>query len=137
MLKLNKVNIVNYDLWDADTGEADVVFKTANNLLLKAFSLDEFSNNKEELVVLSIFPKEIEVVDLSTQNKCQNILDNFQIELIGDVEEFQSNEEEGKFILVNYQNILFLVFLPDNEKKFKVGDKVKVIGRLDIEKHSL
>jgi hypothetical protein len=137
MLKLNKVNIINYDLWDADTGEADVVFKTPNNLLLKAFSLDEFSNNKEELVVLSIFPKEIEVVDLSTQNKCQNILDNFQIELIGDVEEFQSNEEEGKFILVNYQNILFLVFLPDNEKKFKVGDKVKVIGRLDMEKHSL
>lgn len=134
MLKLNKVSILNFDLWDADTGEADVIFKTSDNVKLKAFSLDDFNNDKEIEVVLSIFPKEIEIVDSNTQSKCENILSNFQIELIGDLEEIKSDEEQGDFIIIKFQNLLFSVFLPNNKKEFKIGDKVKVIGRLDIEK---
>jgi len=133
MLKLNKVSIVNFDLWDADTGEADVIFKI-NNIKLKAFSLDDFSNDKELEVVLSIFPKEIELVDKNTTNKCQNILSNFQVELIGDIVDIKTDEEQGDFLIINFQDILFSVFLPNNKKEFKIEDKVKVIGRLDIEK---
>lgn len=133
MLNTNKVKIINFDLWDVDTGEADIIFKVSN-LELKAFSLDDFSNDEEIKVILSIFPKEIGIVDKSTLNKCENISNNFQIELIGDIEEIEFHEEEGDFIKVKFEEILFLVFLANNIKDFKIGDKVKILGRLDIEK---
>ncbi|GIW21667.1 MAG: hypothetical protein KatS3mg068_0674 [Candidatus Sericytochromatia bacterium] len=133
MLKLNKVNILSFDLWDADTGEADVTFKF-NNTKLKAFSLDDFSNDKEAEVILSIFPKEIEIIDNNFENKCENISNNFQIKLIGDIVDIKSDEEQGDFLIINSQDILFSVFIPNNKKEFKIGGKVKILGRLDIEK---
>lgn len=134
MLKKNRVDILNFDLWDADTGEADIIFKASNGLELKAFSLDDFEVSKNIDVFLSIFPKNIELVNKDTENKCENISNHFQIELIGDIEEIISDEEQGNFIIINFENILFSVFIHDEYSSFKISDKIKISGRLDIEK---
>jgi ribosomal silencing factor RsfS len=131
---LNKIKVKNFEVWDAETGEADITAIFDNNSELKAFTLDHFENNEEIDIELSLFCNDFEILDKQIEEKITNIEDNFRANVSGKIIEFKSDEEEGNILLVDAGNIFVHVYIPFEEINIPEGiSYFKGSGRLDIE----
>ncbi|MFN8575557.1 MAG: hypothetical protein U0354_01745 [Candidatus Sericytochromatia bacterium] len=131
---LNKIKVKNFEVWDAETGEADILAKFQNNIELKAFTLDQFENNEDTDVIVSLFCHDFEIFDKPIESKISNIEDDFHAEVIGKIVDFISNQEEGNIITIDCNNIFLLVYIDSEDiEKIKKGYYFKGSGRLDIE----
>lgn len=130
---LNKIKVVEFDLWDSDTGEADIVAEFANGKKLRAFTIDEFEQGEELDVVVSLFCKEYSLSN-KLEIQIENINDKYETSIQGKVVQHVSNEEEGEYIFVDCNGIYVRVF-NDFEEDFSNLDDLyfKGNGRLDIE----
>jgi hypothetical protein len=132
---LNKAKILDYQIWDAETGEADVIADLSGKRI-KAFSLDHFDANKEYDVILSLFCKDYEMIPQLLQNNISNTDDNYQVDLQGQVLSIKSDDEEGYVLVVDGGNIFVNVYIPfDGQAPVQPQEGLffKGNGRLDIE----
>lgn len=126
--------VISLDVWDADTGEADIVAEFENKVKLKAFTLDYFEEDDSYDVVLSVFSKEIQLLDQINEFKIHNIDDKYEVEIYGKVLDYISNDEDGKYLVLDTNGLDINAHLDyEDSTLYKKGDLVKVIGRLDIE----
>lgn len=131
---LNKIKVKNFEVWDAETGEADIIAKFKNDIELKAFTLDHFENDEDIDVIVSLFCHDFEVLDNFIDSNISNIKDEFHAEVIGKIIDFTSNEEEGNIITIDCNNIFVLVYIDSEDiGKVKKGSYFRGSGRLDIE----
>lgn len=132
---LNKTKILDYRIWDAETGEADVIAELSGKKI-KAFSLDRFDVGKEYQVILSLFCKEYEIKSQLLKPEITNTDNNYQVDLQGPIINTKSDDEEGYVVIVDTGNIFVNAYIPSNDKKVvqpKTGLFFKGNGRLDIE----
>lgn len=133
---LNTAKILDYQVWDAETGEADVVAELTGQKNVKVFSLDHFVTNKEYEVRLSLFCKEYEITPELLEFEITNADDKYQVNLQGLIINVSSDDEEGDLIIVDVGNIYINVYFTFNDKDTiqpEAGLFFKGNGRLDIE----
>jgi hypothetical protein len=133
---LNKVKILNFEIWDAETGEADVVAEFYDSKTLKGFTLDKFQLNKEYNVRLTLFCKEFELQNDDLKPKINNLDSKYYTELEGKIISSDFNDEEGDIITVDAGNIFVDVYIPSEEADRKTIEEntfFKGKGRFDIE----
>lgn len=130
---LNKIKVTEFDLWDEDTGEADIVAEFENGKKLRAFTIDDFEKGEELEVLVSLFCKEYELSE-SLNSEIENINDKYETTLQGKIVKHVSNEEDGEFIVVDCNGIYITVY-NDFNVDFSNLEKMyfKGHGRLDIE----
>ncbi len=133
---LNKVKLLSFEIWDAETGEADVIAEFNSSKKLKGFTLDKFQINKEFNVRLTLFCKEFELTDIKLESKINNLDSKYYTELQGKIIGSNFNDEEGNIITVDAGEIFVDVYIPFDEmdgKKFSKNSYFNGKGRLDIE----
>lgn len=130
---LNKIKVAEFDLWDEDTGEADIVAEFENGKKLRAFTIDDFEQGEELEVLVSLFCKEYELVE-KLNSEINNINDKYETTLQGKVIKHVSNEEDGEFIVVDCNGIYITVYNDFNVDFSNLENMYfKGHGRLDIE----
>lgn len=131
---LNKIKVKKFELWDAETGEADIIASFNDNKDLKAFTLDHFEDNEEIEVEVSLFCHEFEISENEIIPQIVNLEDRFHANVSGKIIEFKSDDEEGNILTVDAGNIFVKVYIPSEDcAKVKEGNYFKGFGRLDIE----
>lgn len=131
---LNKIKVKKFEVWDAETGEADITASFNNNIELKAFTLDHFENNEETDVEVSLFCHEFEISVNEIKPEIINTDNNFHANVSGIILDFKIDDEEGNIITVDAGNIFVKVYIPFEElDNMKSGHYFKGFGRLDIE----
>lgn len=126
--------VISLDVWDADTGEADILAEFENKVKLKAFTLDYFEEDDSYDVVLSVFSKEIKLLDQINESKIYNIDDKYEVEIYGEILDYISNDEDGKYLVLSTSGLEVNAHLDyEDLTLYKKGDLVKIVGRLDIE----
>lgn len=131
---INKIKVKSFEVWDAETGEADIVALFENNKSLKAFTLDHFEQNEETEVLVSLFCNEYELKSESTLQLIENIEDKFSAKVQGQIIEIKSDEEVGNVLVVDAGGIFVNVYVPNEEIELKDNQKFFIgSGRLDIE----
>jgi hypothetical protein len=132
---LNKAKILFFQIWDAETGEADVVAELKGKKI-KAFTLDQFTPGKEYDVLLSLFCREFEIGANLLNREILNTDDKYQVDLKGMIIDAKSDAEEGFVITVDAGNIYVNVYIQPDENAAvqpRTGLFFKGNGRLDIE----
>jgi hypothetical protein len=132
---LNKAKILNYQIWDAETGEADVIAELKGDKI-KAFSLDFFDVDQEYDVILSLFCKDYETGKQALKPLLANTDDNYQVDLQGTITKINSSDEEGFVLTVDAGGIFVNVYIPPADQDSvpaETGLFFKGNGRLDIE----
>lgn len=129
----NVVSILNVNVWDADTGESDIVFKTNNDKKLKAFSLDYFDENEEVEVDLSVYCKSIEKINNTNEFYLSNINEKYDVEFQGIIDEIISDDEYGELLKLSVNELTLSLYINSGLELYQKGDYLKGTGRLDIE----
>ena len=133
---MNKAKILHYEIWDGETGEADVIAELTGSKKLKAFTLDHFEANFVYEVNLSLFCKEFTVNTQPLTPDIINTDDKYQVELKGVITGVSSDDEEGEIVIVNTGDIFVNVYITFNDtaaEQPKTGLFFTGTGRLDIE----
>lgn len=129
----NVVSILNVNVWDADTGESDIVFKTNTDKKLKAFSLDYFDENEEVEVDLSVYCKSIEKINNTNDFYLSNINEKYDVEFQGIIDEIISDDEYGELLKLSVNELTLSLYINSGLELYQKGDYLKGTGRLDIE----
>ncbi len=133
MSESNKVKVVEYDLWDSETGEADIVVEFENGKKIKAFTIDSFHDIDDVVDVnLSLFCKSFEIADNFT-SEILNLNDKYEARVQGKIIKYINDEEKGEYIVVDAGNIFVSIFDDFSEQKKIESSYFKGQGRLDIE----
>ena len=131
---LNKAIIKKFEVWDGETGEADVTAQFNNGVQLKAFSLDSFKEDDEMDVLLTLFCKDSEVIDETLIKEITNTNDKYQVTLQGEIIDFINDDEQGEIVVVDVGNIFINIYSATSEiSKDSIGKYFRGVGRLDIE----
>ncbi len=131
---LNKVKIKSFEVWDGETGEADVIAQFANGKILKAFTLDSFESNQEIEIIVSLFCKDYQIVDDEQKAIITNTDENYKIEMSGKIVEYISDIEQGEIVVVDVGGVFINVYVSENNVSSEsVGKYFIGNGRLDIE----
>lgn len=131
---INNIKVKGFELWDAETGEADITAVFDNNITLKAFTLDHFEKDEEVKVIVSLFCNDFELTDKKLESSITNVKDNFSAKIQGEIIETKFDEEEGNILVVNAGNIIVSVYIPVEDIKIEENQKYFIgSGRLDIE----
>ncbi len=131
---INQIKVKEFEVWDAETGEADITATFNNSISLKAFTLDHFEKEEEIDVVVSLFCNNYELSENELGSSITNIEDNFSAKVQGEIIEIKIDEEIGNILIVNANNIFVSVYIPSDDFKIKENQKYfSGSGRLDIE----
>lgn len=134
---LNKVKILKFEVWDAETGESDVISELPNGKNIKAFSLDHFEEGEIDEVNFSLFCREFEIFEKVDKKELISNDENFDVTLKGVILSFEDNEETGLVLDIESDNVYIKVYISseDSDLAFiKEGNYFVGHGRLDIEK---
>ena len=135
---LNKAIIKKFEVWDGETGEADVTAQFNNGVQLKAFSLDSFKEDDEMDVLLTLFCKDSEVIDETLIKEITNTNDKYQVTLQGEIIDFINDDEQGEIVVVDVGNIFINIYSATSEiSKDSIGKYFRGVGRLDIETETI
>lgn len=131
---LNKIKVKNFELWDAETGEADITASFANNLEIKAFTLDHFEVGDSEEVIVSLFCHEFKISEEEIKPMIENVDDEFHAKVAGKILDFKSDEEEGNVLMIDANGIFVSVYLASEDNEISATNGYfSGYGRLDIE----
>lgn len=129
----NNVKILSVNVWDADTGESDIVFKTESNKELKAFSLDYFDENESLDVDLSVYCKSLNKIDKNNDSFLVNTNDKYEVSFQGIINEVISDDESGDIIKLSVNELILSLYIESGIESYLKGDYLNGTGRLDIE----
>lgn len=129
----NNVKILNVNVWDADTGESDIIFETENNKKLKAFSLDYFDEDESLDVDLSIYCKSLNKISETNTFFIENTNDKYEVSFQGIVDDVISDDESGDIIKLSVNELVLSLYLENGINAYSKGDHLNGTGRLDIE----
>jgi Holliday junction resolvase-like predicted endonuclease len=129
----NNVKILSVNVWDADTGESDIIFETENNKKLKAFSLDYFDEDESLEVDLSIYCKSLNKISETNEFFIENTNDKYEVSFQGIVDEIISDDESGDIIKLSVNELVLSLYLETGINSYSKGDHLNGTGRLDIE----
>lgn len=130
---LNSVKVKDFELWDAETGEADITALFENGVSLKAFTLDHFEKDEEIDVLVSLFCNEFQLTGEETKPFIENIKDNFHAKVQGKIIEVKVDEEEGNILIIDAGGIFVNAYMPEEIEINKNNNYFIGLGRLDIE----
>jgi hypothetical protein len=129
----NNVKILSVNVWDADTGESDIIFETENNKKLKAFSLDYFDENESLDVDLSVYCKSLNKVEKTNESFLINTNDKYEVSFQGVIDEIISDDESGDIIKLSVNELILSLYIESDIESYLKGDYLNGTGRLDIE----